>query len=107
MTTALTIKTVQLPMSIVAASATIEEIQNFTRSIDVSALDAHSKKLLQYAYARAVYRAGLDLTVEQVALLCETSVSKVQHYAKRLRVAFDDLVRNNDASRIMCNMMEM
>lgn len=104
--TALAIKTVNLPMSIVAATATIEEIQVFAAKTPVSCLTKRDNKLLQYAYARAVYRAGFDLTVEQVALLAETSVDKVLHYAQKLKIRCDEMLTNNAVSRIMCNMMQ-
>lgn len=107
MTTALTIAKVTLPMSIAAGFASVTEIQNFVTSDVLARMTKRQKIVVSYSYARAVYRAGLDLTIEQTALLAETTVEKVAHYMQKLKLPQTETISTNDATRIMCNMMEM
>ena len=111
MTTAITVTsaTVKLPDAITFAYATRDEAFRFLHG-NHDRLTSDQKKLAQYAYVRASYREGRGLFVDQLAVLAETSVERIAHFAKKLlkTEAVDETwLTNDECSAVLCNMMEM
>lgn len=88
------------------ATASVADIRAFLRVLGAR-LNKTDLRVVAYALARARFREGDNLTIEQVAMLLGTNAEHVKRYAYRLRVGIREgegggIVTNNDAARIMC-----
>lgn len=91
---------------VVDATASVQEIGLFLRKVG-HALTKSELKAVGYALARARYRAGEALDLEQLALLAEVSLDKARHYLKKLSPgAGEERIPNNVVSAVLCNIME-
>jgi hypothetical protein len=87
------------------ASAAVADIALFLRDLG-PVLDKTDLQVVEYALARAYYREGRSLTVRQVALLAGQSVKQILNHIKMLGLTAREAISNDDASRIMCRVME-
>ncbi|NKX37338.1 hypothetical protein HGG70_05240 [Rhodobacteraceae bacterium R_SAG4] len=86
------------------ASASVDDVKRFVRFF-MKADDKQERTMTRYALARACYREGVDLTVEQLAMLCDTTVANVRHYMRKFDLG-GERITCNDASRVMCNIAD-
>ncbi|MTH61175.1 hypothetical protein [Paracoccus litorisediminis] len=109
MTALVTVAKVTLPDSIALAYANSSEVVTFATKNEKK-LTPGQQARVAYAMARATYRDGEDLLAWQIALLAETGLKKIQHYARKLfgeEVEADTLMSNGEASKILTQMMDM
>lgn len=81
-------------------SATTTDCERFAAALG-DKITKREQNALKYAYARARYRECRDLTIEQCALIAETTVERVHHHLRYLGIALRDHVTTDDATRVM------
>lgn len=87
------------------ASACVADIRWFLNDLG-HALNKSDLAVVEYALARAYYREGRFLTVRQVAILAGQSIKQILNHVAMLGLQVRDSMSNDDASRIMCRVME-
>lgn len=87
------------------ASACVADIRWFLNDLG-HALSKSDLAVVEYALARAYYREGRFLTVRQVAILAGQSIKQILNHIKMLGLQVRDTMSNDDASRVMCRVME-
>lgn len=88
------------------ASACIDDIRLFLKDLGPS-LDKTDLQVVEYALARAYYREGRPLTVRQIAILSNQSMKQILNHIQMLGMQIREVLSNNEASRVMCRVMEM
>lgn len=63
-------------------------------------------RMVEYALARAYMREEKRLTLSMVALLAQQSMAQIKSHIAYLGLKIDNTMSTNDASRILCRLME-
>jgi hypothetical protein len=88
------------------ASASVADIRRFLRVLG-DKLTRDDFPVVSYALARARYREGGNLDIQQLALLCELSVAKAKHYLRKVRKSDHcDNITPIEASAVMSSIAD-
>lgn len=101
----------QMSDAMLNAYATRDEAFKFlTRHAEALKANPEALHVARYAYARACYREGRGMFIDNLALLNDMSVSGVAHFVQKLfgfEPTADTYLTNGQCSKIMSHSMEM
>ena len=88
------------------ATASVSEIRLFMQRLGPN-LDKNDLQVVGYALARARYRAGDTLSIEQLAMLGEVTLENAKCYLRKFNASADlERISQMDVNRVLFNIMD-